>query len=192
VKDRLRLSIRFDPAALQRELTHLDEQDWVEHFVRQNYEGTWSILPLRAPAGAVHPIKMIYPDPGCNTFVDTPLLARCRYFQQVLETFQCPLQSARLMKLGPGSIIKPHTDHDLAPEHGTVRLHIPVTTNPEVEFRLNGIQVDMREGECWYLRLSDPHDVVNRGRTDRVHLVLDALVNPWLLEQLTENHTDGG
>ena len=186
MRDRLRLAVRFDPAALCRDLSLLEEGEWVDHFVKQNYEGTWSVLPLRAPAGAVHPIKMIYSDPACATFVDTPLLTRCRYFQQVLAAFQCPLHAVRLMKLTPGSAIKPHTDHDLAPEHGRARLHIPVTTNPEVDFRLNGTAVMMGEGECWYLRLSDTHSVANRGRVDRVHLVLDALVNPWLLERLTD------
>jgi hypothetical protein len=186
MKDRLRLAVRFDPGALGRDLSLLEDGEWVDHFVKQNYEGTWSVLPLRAPAEAVHPIKMIYSDPACDTFVDTPLLARCRYFQQVLAAFQCPLHAVRLMKLTPGSAIKPHTDHDLALEHGRARLHIPVTTNPGVDFRLNGTAVMMGEGECWYLRLSDTHSVANRGRADRVHLVLDALVNPWLLEQLTD------
>jgi hypothetical protein len=186
VRDRLRLAVRFDPEALGHDLSMLEATEWVDHFVTQNYEGTWSVLPLRAPADAVHPIKMIYSDPACDTFVDTPLLERCRYFQQVLATFQCPLHAVRLMKLTPGSTIKPHSDHDLAPEYGTVRLHVPVTTNPEVDFRLNGTAVPMREGECWYLRLSDTHAVANRGRVDRVHLVLDALMNPWLLEQLTD------
>jgi hypothetical protein len=186
VRDRLRLEVRFDPEALARDLSLLEEPDWVEHFVRQNYEGTWRVLPLRAPANAIHPIKMIYSNPACDTFVDTPLLARCRYFQQVLAAFQCPLHAVRLMKLTPGSTIKPHTDHDLASEQGRARLHIPVTTNPGVDFRLNGTRVMMAEGECWYLRLSDPHSVANRGPVDRVHLVLDALVNPWLVEQLTD------
>ena len=36
------------------------------------------------------------------------------------------------------------------------------------------------EEECWYPRLSDPHSVENRGREDRVHMVIDAEVNPWL------------
>jgi len=186
VRDRLRLAVRFDPAALGRDLSLLQEPEWVDHFVKQNYEGTWSVLPLRAPAGAVHPIKMIYSDPACDTFVDTPFLARCGYFQQVLAAFRCPLHAVRLMKLAPGSTIKPHTDHDLALGQGRVRLHIPVTTNPDVDFRLNGTNVTMGEGECWYLRLSDMHSVANRGRVDRVHLVLDAFVNPWLLEQLTD------
>jgi hypothetical protein len=180
------LAVRFDPESLRADLARLEEPEWVDHFVRENYEGSWRVLPLRAPAGAVHPIKMIYSDPTCETFVDTPLLGRCPYFRHVLAAFSCPLHAVRLMKLAPGSAIKPHTDYDLAAENGKVRLHIPVATNPDVDFRLNGQRVEMHEGECWYLRLTDTHAVKNRGRTDRVHLVLDALVNHWLLEQLTE------
>lgn len=184
MKDRLKLPLRFDAEAMRRDLERLEASAWTDHFVPQNYEGTWSILPLRAPAGARHPIQMIYSDPSCEAFVDTPLLARCEYFPQVLAAFQCPLHAVRLMNLTPGSIIKPHNDHDLAAEHGRVRLHIPVSTNPDVEFKLNGEAVVMREGDCWYLRLSDTHSVANRGRTDRVHLVIDALITPWLEEQL--------
>ena len=185
MRSRLRLAVHFDPVALRRDLSGLQALEWVDHFVTQNYQGTWSVLPLRAPAGAIHPIQMIYSDPSCETFVDTPLLERCPSFQQALAAFQCPLQAVRLMKLTPGSTIKPHTDHDLAPEHGKVRLHIPVVTNPDVDFRLDGERIVMQEGECWYLRLTETHTVANRGDTDRVHLVVDALVNPWLLEQLT-------
>ena len=43
----------------------------------------------------------------------------------------------------------------------------------------------MGEGECWYLRLSDPHEVRNGGDTDRVHLVVDAVANDWLQQVLT-------
>lgn len=184
VNDRLKLDLRFDAEAMRRDVARLDASDWVDHFVPQNYEGSWSVLPLRAPAGARHPIQMIYSDPACDTFVDTPLLQRCTYFPQVLAAFQCPLHAVRLMKLTPGSTIKPHADHDLEAEQGRVRLHIPVATNADVDFRLNGEPIVMREGECWYLRLSETHAVANRGRTDRVHLVIDALVNPWLEDQL--------
>jgi hypothetical protein len=38
----------------------------------------------------------------------------------------------------------------------------------------------MAAGSSWYLRLSDPHSVANRGLTDRVHLVIDAVVNDWI------------
>jgi hypothetical protein len=43
----------------------------------------------------------------------------------------------------------------------------------------------MAPGEGWYLRLSDPHTVANRGDTDRVHLVIDARMNDWLAEQMS-------
>jgi hypothetical protein len=38
----------------------------------------------------------------------------------------------------------------------------------------------MQAGSCWYLRLADPHSVVNRGVEDRVHLVIDAETNDWV------------
>jgi hypothetical protein len=184
VKDRLKLGLRFEADAMRLDLGRLETFDWIDHFVPQHYEGSWSVLPLRAPAAARHPIQMIYPDPSCEAFVNTPLLARCEYLQQVLGTFQCPLQAVRLMRLTPGSVIKPHADHDLAAESGHVRLHIPIVTNADVDFQLNGEPVVMQEGECWYLRLSDTHSVANRGQVDRIHLVIDTLVSPWLEEQL--------
>jgi len=77
-------------------------------------------------------------------------------------------------------VIREHRDHDLCYEEGTVRIHIPVTTNEGVDFRLNGVRCPMEAGSTWYLRLSDPHSVANRGEADRVHLVIDATVNDWL------------
>jgi hypothetical protein len=38
----------------------------------------------------------------------------------------------------------------------------------------------MPAGSTWYLRLSDPHSVANRGPRARVHLVVDLVVNAWL------------
>ncbi len=84
------------------------------------------------------------------------------------------------MRLAAGSRIKEHTDHELSFEEGTARIHIPVTTNDGVDFRLNGVRCTMPAGSSWYLRLSDPHSVANRGGTDRVHLVIDVGVNDWL------------
>ena len=65
-----------------------------------------------------------------------------------------------------------------------MRLHIPVITNPEMEFVLNLVRVVMNEGECWYLNVNQPHRVANRGATDRIHLVIDCVVNNWLRDQL--------
>ena len=192
VNDRLLLPLRFDPARLAADLGRLEDSAWIDHFVKQNYEGSWSALPLRGPAGESHPIRMIYPNPSCRDFVDTPLLDGCPYFREVLAAFGSPLESVRLMKLAAGSSIKEHADHDLAFESGTVRLHIPVVTNPGVEFHLNGERVVMRAGECWYLRLSDPHSARNGGGADRVHMVIDARVDDWMREMLAASEMPAG
>lgn len=182
--DRVQLGMSFDADRLRRDLETLESHEWIDHFVKQNYEGTWNVLPLRGTAGATHPVMMIYSDPGCTEFEDTPFLAEAPYFQQVLAGFQCPLLSVRLMRLTPGSDIKEHRDHDLSAELGQVRMHIPITTNPDVDFLLNGTRVPMTPGSCWYLRLADPHAVRNRGVTDRVHIVIDAMMNEWLEREL--------
>jgi len=176
--------LTFDVQPLQEDLRRLQASDWIDHFVEQNYQGEWSVIPLRGPAIATHPVMMIYSDPTCTDFVDTPFLENTKHFRIVLQTFKCPLLAVRLMKLAQGSRIKEHTDHDLDVESGIVRLHIPIVTNDEVEFRLNSTRVILREGECWYLRLSDPHSVENNGNSYRVHMVIDAQVNEWLLAKL--------
>jgi len=183
--DRLRLPFTFDPDLLARDLRGLSAVGWTEHFVRQNYDGDWSVIPLRGSASAKHPVMMIYSDPTCTEFADTPMLAACPYFRQVLDTFKTPLLAVRLMRLTPGSVIKEHNDMDLSFEDGTVRIHVPVVTNAGVEFYLNRSRVVLDAGSAWYLRLSDPHRVVNGGSSDRVHMVIDAEVNRWVADVLT-------
>ena len=182
--DRVRLPFAFDPAGLRADLAALAGIAWTDHLVTQNYEGDWSVLPLRHAAGATHPVMQIYSDPTVSDYVDGPLLAHTPRIRAALAMFACPLQAVRLMRLSPGSRIKEHRDHDLRAEWGMARIHVPITTNPGVTFLLNRAPVTMAPGEAWYLRLSDPHAVDNRGDTDRVHLVIDAVVNDWLRAQL--------
>lgn len=182
--DRAHLPLSFDAARLQADLAAVEAMTWTDHFVRQNYEGQWDVLPLRHQAGATHPIMQAYTPPDATDFVDAAILDRTPYFRNVLTAFLCPLKAVRLMRLTPGSRIKEHKDHDLAADWGQARVHVPVTTNPGVTFLLNRAPVAMEPGQAWYLRLSDPHEVTNDGETDRVHLVIDCDVNDWLLGQI--------
>ena len=184
--DRLLLPLTFDAGPMAAEVAALARSEWIRHFVVQNYDGEWDVVPLRAKAGATHPVIMIFSDPAASHFVDTPFLLACPAFRAALAAFACPLLAVRLMRLGPGLVIKKHVDPDLDAGQGTVRLHVPIVTNPEVDVRLNGRQVFMEAGSLWYLRLSDPHSVANRGDTERVHLVIDATVNPWLATLLKD------
>jgi hypothetical protein len=180
VPDRVKLPVLFSSKKMKKDLAILDNDEWIAHFVKNNYQGKWSIIPLRASKGETHPIRMSYSDPSQSEFVDTYFLKKMRYLPQVLSWFKCPLKSVRLMKLSAGSIIKKHTDLDLSAEYGEARLHIPIITNEDVHFYINDTEVNMAEGECWYLRLSDPHNVDNKSYEDRIHLVIDVVVNEWL------------
>jgi hypothetical protein len=75
-------------------------------------------------------------------------------------------------------------DFELRAEEEPARIHIPVVTNPDVEFFLNGTRVMLEAGSAWYLRLSDRHSVHYKGADDRVHVLVDATVNDWLRSEL--------
>ena len=179
VPAQVRLPFTLDPAPLAADLALIGSGEWIAQPLRANYEGGWDIVPLRSAAGETHPLRLIYADPVAARFADTPWLERLPAFRAALARFHCPLRSVRLMRLVAGSTIREHCD-DLDAEVGNLRLHVPVATNPGVDFRLGGRRVEMAPGSVWYLRLSDPHGVANRGATDRVHLVIDATVNDWL------------
>lgn len=184
--DRLKLPLRFDAAALAADVAAIAEEDWIPHYVTQNYEGGWSVIPLRCKAGATHPVMMAYADPTATEFMDTPWLESAPHLRATLAAFHCPLAVVRLMRLEPGSLIKPHTDMDLDAEMGSARIHVPITTNPDVEFLLNDRRVEMEPGSAWYLRLADTHAISNRGQNTRVHLVIDCTVDSWLEDQLLQ------
>ncbi len=178
----IKLPLHFDARRLQADLAQMMSGEYVPHFNTAYYQGDWSAVPLRSVGGRA---DHIYPDPAAReAFADTPLLARCPCVREVLAALPCPHHAVRFLRLRAGSSIKEHCDAHLGFEDGEIRLHIPVATNPAVEFMLAGRRVPMNEGECWYLNLNLPHRVENRGPTDRIHLVIDCVVNDWLRDLL--------
>jgi mannose-6-phosphate isomerase-like protein (cupin superfamily) len=174
----LQLPYYFDTKKMQEETMQLGEDFWKLHFQVKHYDGEWSAIPLRSINGEVDngfisPVET-------DVYEDTVLLKDCTYLQQVLKTFECPLLSVRLLKLSSGTQIHEHKDRDLCFEEGLVRFHIPVFTNSAVEFFLQGEQMHLQEGECWYMNFNLPHALHNKSNTDRIHLVVDARVNDWV------------
>jgi hypothetical protein len=174
----LKFPFEFDVARLQADLALIQAAEWQRHFNTSIYEGDWSGVALRAvPDSGLS----IYPDPtATDRFTDTTALARCTYFQAVLATFQCPLTSARLLRLKARSNILEHRDYKLGFEDGEIRVHVPIVTEPAVAFYLADERVPMAAGECWYVNVNLPHRVDNQSDRDRVHLVIDCVVNDWL------------
>lgn len=177
-----KLPLVFEAESLKADLEQITSGEWVAHFNKGYYEGEWKGLALRSTTGKANQLHRFPDDTGPAT--DTVILARCPYFQDVLDAFKCPILAARLLSLGPGSKIREHEDYFLGVEDGLIRLHIPIATDPRVEFFIANQRLTMMEGETWYLDLSLPHRVSNHSDKDRVHLVVDCVFNDWLEAQI--------
>jgi mannose-6-phosphate isomerase-like protein (cupin superfamily) len=156
----------------------LGSNKWIDHFNKNDYEGDWTVLTLRSPGGSA---GNIFADlNGTATYKDTPQMALNPTIKQLCDSLQCDLMSVRLLNLKAGAVIKQHRDIELAFEKGEARLHFPIVTNNDVEFYVNDMRVTMLPGQCWYINANMPHRVSNYGTTDRIHLVIDCIVNDWL------------
>lgn len=180
--DKMKLPFKFDAEQLKKDLSAIEPDQWIMHFNKSDYEGDWSVIPLRGPKEAIHPIQQIYSNPGVKEFEDTAFMDLCPHIKEAVYTLKCPMTSVRLMSLHAGSIIKEHVDHALGYDDGEVRIHIPVQTNDRLIFKFMGERVIMNEGETWYLNFSKPHSIKNNGQENRIHIVIDCIVDDWLRE----------
>nr|WP_315422806.1 aspartyl/asparaginyl beta-hydroxylase domain-containing protein [uncultured Pedobacter sp.] len=179
-----KLNLNVNVQLLQHELNDLlIGNNWMPHYNNADYTGNWHVLPLRTPGGnSDNPFADLL---SHKHFENTALLNNLPETSRFLENLKCEKLSVRLLNLHAGSIIKAHRDIELAFEQGEARLHIPIFTNPEVEFYVAEDRVVMDEGDCWYINANIEHRVTNNGPTDRIHLVIDCKVNEWLAKQIT-------
>jgi hypothetical protein len=174
----LKLPFVFNAGLLQQEVDALSTLQWLPHYQVKHYEGEWTAIPLRSMGGKADDI-IISPTDN-RDYRDTVFLDNSPYLKKVLQSFQCPLQAVRLLKLHAGSNIKEHRDAELNFENGEIRLHIPVRTHADVDFFLDKERLTLQEGECWYMNFNLLHAINNNSPINRVHLVIDAVVNDWV------------
>jgi hypothetical protein len=174
----LRLPISLDSALLKEDLSRITPGEWTRHYNESDYGGEWRGTALRSLSGSAN--DLIAEKGDGSTYIDTPLLERLSHFRAAVSLFQCPLKAVRLLNLFPKSVIREHSDTGLGPAGGEVRIHIPVQTNPLVEFYLDGERLQLQEGTTYYIDAGKRHRVRNRGKEERIHLVIDVKWNPWL------------
>jgi hypothetical protein len=179
VPDRVRLPLRFDTESLATEVAALPPEAWVDHFNTGIYSGAWTGVALRSPGGMD---GRLYPDPVSKVpYADTPVLLANPALRAALAQFCCPVTAARLLALAPGARIREHQDYRLGWEDGEIRVHVAITTATGVEFVLDGRPIDLPAGEAWYLNFNRPHQVTNDATVTRIHLVVDCVVDDWLM-----------
>lgn len=173
----LKLPFQFDENRLVHDLSLILENKWIPHFNTSGYNGEWNVVPLYSNNGEE---SNIFAYPSVDSKIQqTSIIKKCSYFKEVIESFKFSVVSARLLRLGVGTEIKPHRDHELGYEDNNFRLHIPVVTNSNVRFILDGELLKMQPGECWYTNVNYIHSVSNQGSSDRIHLVIDGVRNEW-------------
>ncbi len=157
-----RLPVRFDVERLRTEVEALPADAWSRH--PSEYEGN-TAARLITVGGAQN-------DLTSGEMRPTPALLASPYLQQMLASFGTVWSRSRLMRIDGGGSVPPHSDMN---HHWftRVRLHIPVTTRPEVRFHCGDESVHMAAGEAWIFDNWRQHKVVNPASDARIHLVAD-------------------
>lgn len=111
--------------------------------------------------------------------------------EPVLEQAVEPLRYARgafprvmLARMAPGGVIRPHRDANPAAKWPH-KIHVPLLTNEDVRFFVDGIAYHFSEGEVVEVNNLGIHAVENAGHSDRIHLIfeyfdLDQPAPPWV------------
>jgi quercetin dioxygenase-like cupin family protein len=173
----IRFPMMFETDRLKADLAKVLGSNWVSHYNTDAYSGNWTSIALLSAGGNSQQINALSIEKLPVT--ETEVMEGCDYFREVLNSFQFDKTTARLLCLEAGAEIKPHRDYALGYEDGVFRLHIPIITNPDVEFILAGERLIMNEGTCWYINANEEHSVANRGTENRIHLVIDGERNAW-------------
>jgi hypothetical protein len=177
---------------------------FTNHYSNYNKGKSWSALSLRGyssdPSFITKPSEMN--DKWLEehrdiefSMQDTPLYDNFFEVRSLLSRFNdTEIHRVRFMKLAPnnGELTR-HTDQVDDDSGGSLgklaRLHFPIKTNDKVLFTVwdcDGREqcVNMKEGECWFLDTRKPHRAINAGNEERIHLVVDVLVNERIQEVL--------
>lgn len=163
-KPLIKLPIRFCADTLAAEVRALPPEAWVPH--PQRFPGNEAV-PLVTPSGQL-----------TNEFVGpmgpTEYLLQCRYVMEVMAEIGATWGRSRLMGLGAGAEVPDHVDNNYY-WRTHIRLHVPVITNPDVDFTCGTETAHMSGGEAWVFDTFQQHHVHNRGAEQRVHLVFDTV-----------------
>jgi hypothetical protein len=161
----IQLPLLFDAGLLAQEIAALGESVWKPH--PQGFAGN-SMLPLLAVNG----------EPDNEAFSGhmrpTPHLQRCRYLQQLLASLGATVGRTRLMRLAGQAEVTRHADQGYYWTE-RVRVHVPIVTQPTVQFDCDGQTINMAAGECWIFDTWRQHRVLNDAVQSRIHLVCDTV-----------------
>lgn len=152
----------------------LTEYDWNKYKERKNIQGV--------AGGFTDTIPLIF---DINRDMTSKIIHEKyemfeKYITEIEQVAQdvfgpVTVKQAMLARLKSGSVIKKHKDKSLITV-STHRIHLPVITNPDCIFTIEGESKHLKMGDVWAMdNAGKYHSVVNNGITDRVHLIVDVI-----------------
>ena len=174
----LKLPRSYDVGLLLEDVKAVERVRRVHEPYTSYHNGRWMGIPLVSAGGRAD--RAHGPFPGAGAGRDTKLLQHTPYFRKVLDELHCPKQVVRLLELYPGGEIREHRD-PLHFSSGIIRLHLPIVSHPQLIFVVGGEECHFQPGELWWADFSLPHRVSNPTLVTKVALVIDVMVNEFVL-----------
>jgi hypothetical protein len=157
-----RLPVRFDVDRLRTEVAALPREAWVRH--PNDIAGNFAVRLISVEGGENDDVN--------GVMGMTPHLEGSPYLRQVLAGFGVVWSRSRLQRLAPGAVVPEHADIHYHWFY-RVRMHIPILSQPPVQFICDGERVHMAPGEAWVFDNWRLHRVENPTDAERIHLVAD-------------------
>ncbi|MDB6086411.1 MAG: aspartyl/asparaginyl beta-hydroxylase protein [Gammaproteobacteria bacterium] len=179
----VRLPLAVDGHRLREEVLQLPTSVWGSTGGRVGVHSAAEALFLRgfAPAEGEKPID------------DRPALALLPYVRHIIEELiAAPRLRCLLARLPAAGVIPPHVDR---PPYfsKSLRIHVPIESNPQVYMVAAGLCYRMQPGEVWVLNNSATHAVWNEHPTSsRTHMICDFLPSQGLLDLLASGERNLG
>jgi hypothetical protein len=152
---------------IEKTIIELSKYNWRPVWEDKRYAGDhWMTCPL------------------IEEFVKTQNFTTFELALVIESKMNCKIKNLMFYAMLPGGDIPPHRDMVGNVGLGGLRLHIPIVTNSGVNFMVAGKKVVMNPSELWALDTSYMHSVSNFGHENRIHLVMDVIVNDWILSLL--------
>jgi hypothetical protein len=178
---------------------------WHDDYPYYNRDGSWTSASLRGfrpddPGWSVKPSEM-----SKAWWRENPGAAKLRCDWTVLAE-RCPalvglvtgvpwwreVERVRLLRMTRGTLLR-HTDitdRTAGTRDGQIaRFHLPLVTDPGavlLSWDLHGRQrrTHLSRWKLWYLDQRKPHAVVNDSDTERIHLVVDVVVDEHVRQRI--------
>ncbi|MBM3693818.1 MAG: TIGR03032 family protein [Actinobacteria bacterium] len=161
----IRLPFAIDAEALAAEVDAVAPTAWKAH-------------AENAPGNTAVPLVAAHGDPDDDAvdgpMLATPHLAALPYARRVMGALDSVIGRSRLMRIREEGDLFSHVDVAYYwRDH--LRVHVPVVSDPSVEFHCDGAVVHMAPGEVWVFDTWRVHKVVNPASHARTHLVIDTV-----------------